>query len=200
MMRNKGFTLIELLIVMAILGVLAVVVLVAINPVQQLARTRDAGRKSAVAQVGRALEAFYTSHGGRYLIPTNCDTDGGSVSLGPDWMNCLKDSGEISAPAAAIAYNSSLVTMTCPNTAQIIGGVSHVCQNNLWYTVTNTGATPVVYTRLESATETSKCDDPSTAPVPYFVWSTVNGRGGLICLATGTVPAPAGINNWNSQQ
>lgn len=40
--KNFGFTLIELLIVMAILGVLAVVVLVAINPVQQLARTRDA--------------------------------------------------------------------------------------------------------------------------------------------------------------
>jgi prepilin-type N-terminal cleavage/methylation domain-containing protein len=41
---NYGFTLIELLIVIAILGVLAVVVLVAINPIEQLARTRDGGR------------------------------------------------------------------------------------------------------------------------------------------------------------
>src|SRR3989344_1619231 len=64
--RNKGFTLIELLIVIAILGVLAVVVLVAINPVQQLARTRDAGRISTVAQLGHAAEAFYTSHNGTY--------------------------------------------------------------------------------------------------------------------------------------
>ncbi len=63
---RKGFTLIELLIVMAILGVLAVVVLVAINPVQQLARTRDAGRKSGVTQMGHALEAFYTSQGAEY--------------------------------------------------------------------------------------------------------------------------------------
>ena len=47
---RRGFTLIELLIVMAILGVLAVVVLVAINPIQQLARTRDTGRKSGVTQ------------------------------------------------------------------------------------------------------------------------------------------------------
>ena len=54
----KGFTLIELLIVIAILGVLAVVVLVAINPVQQLARTRDAGRKSSVAQIGHAVAAY----------------------------------------------------------------------------------------------------------------------------------------------
>lgn len=63
---KKGFTLIELLIVIAILGVLAVVVLVAINPVQQLARTRDAGRISSVAQLGHAVEAYYTAHNGTY--------------------------------------------------------------------------------------------------------------------------------------
>jgi len=63
---KRGFTLIELLIVIAILGVLAVVVLVAINPVQQLARTRDAGRMSTVAQLGHAAESYYTSHNGVY--------------------------------------------------------------------------------------------------------------------------------------
>lgn len=63
---KKGFTLIELLIVIAILGVLAVVVLVAINPVQQLARTRDAGRISSVSQLGHAIESYFTSHDGDY--------------------------------------------------------------------------------------------------------------------------------------
>jgi prepilin-type N-terminal cleavage/methylation domain-containing protein len=63
---KKGFTLIELLIVIAILGVLAVVVLVAINPVQQLARTRDAGRISTVQQLGHAVEAYFVSHDGTY--------------------------------------------------------------------------------------------------------------------------------------
>ncbi|QQS39536.1 type II secretion system protein [Candidatus Woesebacteria bacterium] len=63
---RSGFTLIELLIVIAILGVLAVVVLVAINPVQQLARTRDAGRISTVAQLGHASEAYYTAQGAVY--------------------------------------------------------------------------------------------------------------------------------------
>ena len=43
---KKGFTLIELLIVIAILGVLAVVILVAINPQEQLARGRGGGRTS----------------------------------------------------------------------------------------------------------------------------------------------------------
>jgi prepilin-type N-terminal cleavage/methylation domain-containing protein len=63
---KKGFTLIELLIVIAILGVLAVVVLVAINPVQQLARTRDAGRISTVQQLGHSIEAYFVSHDGTY--------------------------------------------------------------------------------------------------------------------------------------
>jgi prepilin-type N-terminal cleavage/methylation domain-containing protein len=63
---KKGFTLIELLIVIAILGVLAVVVLVAINPVQQLARTRDAGRISSVQQLGHAMEAYFVSHDAVY--------------------------------------------------------------------------------------------------------------------------------------
>ena len=55
---SKGFTLIELLIVIAILGVLAAGSLVAIDPVEQLARARDSGRKSAVTQMGRALQAY----------------------------------------------------------------------------------------------------------------------------------------------
>ncbi|OGM21062.1 hypothetical protein A2714_01885 [Candidatus Woesebacteria bacterium RIFCSPHIGHO2_01_FULL_38_9] len=65
---KRGFTLIELLIVIAILGVLAVVVLVAINPVQQLARTRDSGRISTVSQLGHAMEAYGASHDSDYPV------------------------------------------------------------------------------------------------------------------------------------
>ena len=60
---SKGFTLIELLIVIAVIGVLAAVILVAIDPIEQLARGRDAGRKSTNVQLGRALEAFYANTG-----------------------------------------------------------------------------------------------------------------------------------------
>ena len=63
---KKGFTLVELLIVIAILGTLAVVVLIALNPVQQLARTRDAGRDSTIQQIAHAMEARGTVLGGVY--------------------------------------------------------------------------------------------------------------------------------------
>ncbi len=72
---KKGFTLIELLIVIAILGVLAVVVLVAINPVQQLARARDSGRISTVSQLGHAVESYAVTHDGTFPTAGTWNTD-----------------------------------------------------------------------------------------------------------------------------
>lgn len=62
-MLRKGFTLIELLIVISILGVLAVAVLSAINPVEQMKKARDAGRKSDAAELLNAHERYFTTFG-----------------------------------------------------------------------------------------------------------------------------------------
>ncbi len=62
----KGFTLVELLVVIAIIGILAAVVLVAVNPLEQLARGRDAGKLATVAGLGKAAQSYYTSQGGPY--------------------------------------------------------------------------------------------------------------------------------------
>src|SRR3990172_2573562 len=99
---KRGFTLIELLIVIAILGVLAVVVLVAINPVQQLARTRDAGRKSSITQMGHAMEAYATTHNGRYTPETTA------------WADALVTAGELSVVPSPITYSVGTTgTFTC---------------------------------------------------------------------------------------
>jgi prepilin-type N-terminal cleavage/methylation domain-containing protein len=52
---TRGFTLIELLVVIAVIGVLAAIVLLAVNPTEQLARGRDANRISAVEGLGKAM-------------------------------------------------------------------------------------------------------------------------------------------------
>lgn len=56
--RNlKGFTLIELLVVMAIIGILAGIVVVSVNPAR--ARARDTKRKADLKTLQNALESYY---------------------------------------------------------------------------------------------------------------------------------------------
>ena len=59
---NSGFTLVELLIVVTIIGILAVAVLAAINPIEQFNKTRDTGRKTDAGQILNALERYYTNN------------------------------------------------------------------------------------------------------------------------------------------
>ena len=59
----KGFTLIELLIVIAILGILAAAVLVAINPGKRTRQAQDAQRKNDVGSLATELQGYYTTPG-----------------------------------------------------------------------------------------------------------------------------------------
>jgi len=58
---KKGFTLIELLIVITIIGILAVAVLSAINPIEQIRRAQDQGKESDAAELLNSLERYYTA-------------------------------------------------------------------------------------------------------------------------------------------
>lgn len=60
---SYGFTLIELLIVIAVLGILAVAVLSAINPIEQINRSRDTGSRSDAEQLLGAIDRFYATAG-----------------------------------------------------------------------------------------------------------------------------------------
>ncbi len=58
--RSKGFTLIELLIVIALLGALAVGLIGAIDPFEQLKKGTDTGTRDLVNQVQTAIIRYYS--------------------------------------------------------------------------------------------------------------------------------------------
>ncbi len=172
---KKGFTLIELLIVIAILGVLAVVVLLALNPVQQLARTRDAGRSSAVTQLGHAIESYATVRNGAYPV-----VGGAGTCATATWITtCLQVSGEIQSVPV--------------NTYATTGGAGAVCEQNYCYIASAVGPTQTasIYARAEATSNTSQCTAGQTG---YFVFSTAAGRGGLWCGAAAPGAAISGTD------
>jgi len=59
--KNKGFTLIELLIVIVIIGILSVAILSAINPIEQINKATDQGKKSDSAELLNALERYFVT-------------------------------------------------------------------------------------------------------------------------------------------
>jgi len=61
--KIAGFTMIELLIVISILGILAVAVLSAINPVEQINRGRDTGSRSDAEQLLSGIDRFNAFQG-----------------------------------------------------------------------------------------------------------------------------------------
>lgn len=80
---SKGFTLIELLIVIAILGVLAAGILVAIDPVDKINSANDSKVQNDISGAGRAAEAYATTHNGFYPAALTDLTDSGELKRVP---------------------------------------------------------------------------------------------------------------------
>jgi prepilin-type N-terminal cleavage/methylation domain-containing protein len=155
--NKKGFTLIELLVVIAVLGVLATVLIVAINPFQQLAKGRDSGRLSTVSQLGQATVTYATGNNGTY--PTANAT----------WITTLLNAGEVSIVPGAVAYSITGIT---PCTTNV--------QSSMCYKTSAATGPAIVYARLEATANISRCPAGQNA---WAVYSSANGRGGIVCSA-----------------
>jgi general secretion pathway protein G len=82
--KFKGFTLIELLIVIAILGILAAAVLVAINPGKRTRQAQDAKRKNDIGALATEVQGYYTTPGqGVYPTSLNVLIVGGYLKQMP---------------------------------------------------------------------------------------------------------------------
>jgi len=88
--KNKGLTLTELIIGLAIVGLLAVLMVLGLKPKVQLDKAKDSKRKTDLKRIQTALEDYYNDHNcyptslvcndpfNPYLEKIPCDPDGGS--------------------------------------------------------------------------------------------------------------------------
>ena len=167
----KGFTLIELLIVIVIIGVLAAVILIAINPVEQIARANDSGRISDIAEIGHAVQAYYAN---QQKLPT----------VGNTYQTALFNAGEIS---------QAVVTVP-PSTNTVCDGATGGTQGGICY-VSNGTTNFLVWTTLDSTSNSVKAANAvagtpcAAGTVPAAIYDSSQGKAGLACLPTNGAPA-----------
>jgi prepilin-type N-terminal cleavage/methylation domain-containing protein len=69
-MKKTGFTLIELLIVIALLGALAIGLIGAIDPFEQLKKGQDTGTRNTVSEIQSSIIRYYALKGRMPWCPT----------------------------------------------------------------------------------------------------------------------------------
>lgn len=103
--RTKGFTLIELLIVIAIIGILAAVVIIAVNPGRQLAQANNSQRRSDANATLNSLGQFAADNAGLYPDPIT------GLAVG---TNSVIGTCAAGATCTAVANNGACVDIITP--------------------------------------------------------------------------------------
>lgn len=154
MKKNKGFTLIELLIVIAIIGILAAVVLIAINPVEMMRRGRDSQRLSDMTQLRKAVDLFVADN--QLLLDSTAGGPGVASSAGAG-NRAVDGTGWVNLNVSTTLATLPVDPTHAQATSWAADPVNGLTRNFHYYYYAD--ATPSTYELncyLESATNTTK--------------------------------------------
>ena len=85
--QNKGFTLLEILLVIATIGILASIVLVAINPNRQIEAARNAKRRADINTITKAIQQYSIDNNGQY--PAGIETGAKTICRNGTPEGCI---------------------------------------------------------------------------------------------------------------
>ena len=163
---RSGFTIVELLVVVVVIAILAAIVVSAYNGVQ--ARSRDAKRRTDVANIIKAMELYYNDTGS-YPVPianTGSVINNGWYTSGDSSWNMLSTLLTTPNISGSAAIDSLPVDPRNTTTAPIYGGYSYaiyVAQGLVCGTGTAKGQMYLIAYRLENGKQEFNTQGPCTS-------------------------------------
>lgn len=148
--KSSGFTLIELLIVIGIIGILAGVLVILVNPVTQIAKAHDLERKNTLKQLQGALE--------QYFADNNSYPDTASAWFSSESGDTESDNSGDWIPGLSPKYMTQLPEDPRGGDSELVG-----CENNkraYWYKSNGEEYVILAHCSIEIASE---LNDPSSA-------------------------------------